>query len=139
MAELDWSRWPDFSRAELACKQTGECAMLPGFMDRLQQLRTALAVPLMINSGYRDRTHPKEAEKIAAGKEPGTHAMGRAVDIACDGRLFYRINALAAGLGFTGIGVGGRLVPAAGTWLRVISFIHLDDWDGGPRPNVWLY
>ena len=61
-----------------------------------------------------------------AKAQPGTHAMGRAADILADGRLQYRIIALAPGLGFLGIGIAK-------------TFIHLDDWDGGPRPNVWLY
>ena len=119
---LDWSRWPNFSERELKCSHTGACEMVPEFMDRLQALRDALGVPLKINSAYRDPTHPAEARK----PQPGIHSMGRAVDIKADGNLAYRILATAPALGFTGIGVDA-------------TFIHLDDWDGGPRPNVWTY
>jgi len=119
---VDWSLYPSFSRAELACRETGECDMVPAFMARLQRLRRELGEPLMVTSGYRSPRHSIEAAK----RVPGTHAMGRAVDIAANGRLKFRILALAPSLGFTGIGVAA-------------SFIHLDDWDGVPRPNVWTY
>lgn len=119
---FDWSSYPNFSEAELRCKETGECAMLPSFMARLQRLRRELAEPLTINSGYRSKLHSVERSK----PQPGTHTMGRAVDIAATGRLQYRIIKLAPSMGFTGIGIAK-------------TFIHLDDWDGGLRPNVWLY
>lgn len=96
--------------------------MLPTFMARLQRLRRELGEPMHINSGYRSSQHSVEKAKPT----PGTHTMGRAVDIAATGRLQYRIIKLAPSLGFTGIGVAK-------------TFIHLDDWDGGPRPNVWIY
>lgn len=118
---MDW-RWPNFTPDELRCKETGELAMDPAFMDRLQKLRTLLGSPLQITSAYRSPRHSVERAK----PQPGTHAMGKAVDIQADGRLQFRIVALAPGLGFRGLGIAR-------------TFIHLDDWDGGPRPNVWLY
>lgn len=119
---MDWSLYPNFSEAELRCKETGEIGMLASFMVRLQRLRTELKEPLAITSGYRSRSHSVERIKSYVG----VHTMGRAVDIAADGRLQYRIVALASSLGFLGIGIAK-------------TFIHLDDWDGGPRPNVWIY
>jgi len=50
------------------------------FLDRLQALRNKVG-PLVISSGYRSVAHPVEVVK---GK-PGTHTMGRAVDIVCRG------------------------------------------------------
>jgi zinc D-Ala-D-Ala carboxypeptidase len=119
---MNWNLYPSFSEAELRCKETGECDMSPAFMARLQALRTAFGAPLRINSGYRSPRHSVEAAK----PEPGVHSLGRAVDIAADGRVKFRLIALAPLLGFTGIGVAK-------------TFIHLDDWDGVPRPNVWTY
>ncbi len=118
---IDW-RWLNFTPDELCCKETGELDMQPDFMDRLQRLRTVLGGPITLTSAYRSPRHSIERAKA----QPGTHAMGRAVDILADGRLQYRIIALAPGLGFLGMGIAK-------------TFIHLDDWDGGPRPNVWLY
>ena len=108
---IDW-RWLNFTPDELRCKETGELNMQPDFMDR----------PITLTSAYRSLRHSIERAKA----QPGTHAMGRAVDILADGGLQFRIIALAPGLGFTGIGIAK-------------TFVHLDDWDGGPRPNVWLY
>lgn len=118
----DWTQWPNFSEAELRCKETGECAMQPEFMDKLQALRTLVGKPFTITSGYRSPRHSIERAKA----QPGTHAMGRAVDIQADGRLQFQIVSHAPGLGFKGIGIAK-------------TFIHLDDWTGGPRPNLWLY
>ena len=118
----DWSIYPDFTEAEFRCRETGECDMLPSFMARLQRLRRELGTPLVITSGFRSPRHSVEKAK----PRPGTHALGRAADIAAGGGLQYRIIALAPSLGFLGIGIAK-------------TFIHLDDWDGGPRPNVWLY
>ncbi len=118
---MEW-RWPNFTFDELRCKETGEIDMQSDFMDRLQRLRTLLACPITLASAYRSPRHSIERAK----PQPGTHAMGRAADIQADGRLQFRIVALAPGLGFKGIGIAK-------------TFIHLDDWDGGPRPNVWLY
>ena len=125
---MDWTAYPNFSPAEFACRHTGRCEMVPEFMARLQRLRAAYARPMRITSGYRDRTHPIEAAKLA----PGAHALGRAADIAVTGADAIELIALAAGLGFTGIGVqqkGGS------------RFIHLDDVpaDVLPRPAIWSY
>ena len=119
---MNWRNYPSFTEDELRCKETGECNMLPSFMARLQRLRTELNAPLVITSGYRSIHHSAEKAK----PQPGTHTLGRAVDIAATGRLQYRIIALSPSLGFLGIGVAR-------------TFIHIDDWDGGPRPNVWIY
>ena len=118
---MDWSLYPNFSEAELRCRETGECAMEPSFMARLQRLRRELGA-MHITSGFRSVKHSAERVK----PQPGTHTMGRAVDIAANGQFQYRILRLAPSLGFTGIGIAK-------------TFIHLDDWDGGPRPNVWSY
>ena len=123
---MDWSKYPNFSEAELKCSHTGKCAMDASFMDKLRALRTELGEGMTITSGYRDATHPVEASKA----RPGTHARGVAVDVACDGQQSYRIMALAFKHGFTGIGVKQS---GAG------RFLHLDTFANGPRPNIWSY
>ena len=50
-------RWPNFDFAEMACQETGECAMDKATMDRLQLLRSHLGFPLTITSGYRSPHH----------------------------------------------------------------------------------
>ena len=101
-----------------------------GFMDNLQILRNELGRPLTITSGYRSPRHSIEAAK----KAPGTHAMGRAVDIACAGVVALEILREALAVGFTGIGVKQK---------GENRFLHLDDLKLGehtaPRPTIWSY
>jgi len=123
MNELSWERWPNFQEWEFCCSKTGRCDMDEGFLDRLQALRKALGVPIIVTSGFRDPSHPVEAVKA----EPGTHTLGLAADIKAEsGKFKYQILREAMKLGFTGIGIGK-------------SFVHLDIWMGAPRPNVWIY
>jgi zinc D-Ala-D-Ala carboxypeptidase len=113
-------------RCKCGCNQDG---MSADFMERLTSLRADWGQPMRVTSAYRCPNHPIEAKKA----KPGTHASGRAVDIAVQGEDAYKFLCAALGHGFTGIGVqqkgGGR-------------FIHLDDLtgpEGFPRPNIWSY
>lgn len=125
---MDWALYPNFSENEFRCRHSGVLQMSPEFMARLQRLRLGFGAPMRVTSGYRHPTHPIEAAKAV----PGAHSTGRAADIGVQGADALRLIALAADLGFTGIGVqqkgGGR-------------FIHLDDLEGPawPRPTVWSY
>ena len=75
--------WPNFAFTEMACGETGECAMDKATMDRLQLLRSHQGFPLTITSGYRKPLHSIKAAKAA----PSTHAKARAVghSVACMG------------------------------------------------------
>ena len=98
-------------------------------MLTLEAIRIKCGFPFTITSAYRDPTHPIEAKK----SKPGSHASGRAVDIAVRGDKAVKLIQVAFGFGITGIGVqqkGGS------------RFIHLDDLrleDGFARPNIWSY
>ena len=103
--------------------------MKPGFMEKLQALRTEYGKPMTVTSGYRHPTHPAEAHKDT----PGAHASGRAADIAVQGGDALKVIELALKHGFTGIGVNQKGNK---------RFIHLDDLKheaGRPRPWVWSY
>lgn len=125
----DW-RWPNFQAVEFRCHHTGLFLLVPSYLDALQALRTRCGFPFVITSGYRHPTHPVEAAKA----RPGAHATGRAVDIAVAGEDAYRLVALAAGYGFTGIGIAQR---------GQSRFVHLDtltaDEFHAPRPALWSY
>lgn len=118
---------PNFSRAELACK-CGKCGgradMDASTMDTLQALRERLGTPLTVTSGFRCPQHPVERRKAS----PGSHAAGRAVDIAVgSGRMRFMLLREAFALGFVGVGVSD-------------SFIHLDTGHpSAPRPASWTY
>lgn len=118
-----WDLYPNFSKDEFNCHETGENDMQHEFMMRLQQLRTAYAKPMIISSGYRSPRHSIEARKA----NPGTHAQGIAADILVRGPDAIRLLEMAIRMGFNGIGVqqkgDGR-------------FIHLDTRD---IPAIWSY
>lgn len=116
----DWSKYaPYFKEAEFACKETGENAMQPEFMEALVELRKAYGRGMTITSGFRSSKHSREAKKDT----PGYHTKGLAADIACD---FFAANAiakLAITAGFT-VGVSQR--------AGLPRFIHLDLRPGAP-------
>jgi len=101
MSALDWSLYPNFSESELRCKVTGECNMHPEMMQILQNIRTSLAKPIFISSGYRSVKHPLEQEK----DKPGEHTFGMAVDILCYGIRALEIIWFAQGFGVKRIGL----------------------------------
>ena len=115
---MDWSKYPNFTEAELRCSETGECKMQADFMRRLQALREEYGKPMAITSGYRSPQHSIEASKA----QPGTHARGIAVDIAVSGQDCYELMNLAVKHGFTGIGVAQKGVR------QVPSHRHLQGW-----------
>lgn len=122
---MDWSKYPNFSKTEFDCKETGENEMQVRFMGKLQALRTEYAKPMVITSGYRSPRHSIERRKA----KPGAHASGLACDIAVGaGQDVYDLLALALAHGFTGIGVSQKTGMA--------RFLHIDIL---PRSAVWSY
>ena len=120
-----------FARAELACKHTGKCEMDPAFMERLIRLRERFNRPLIVTSGYRDKSHPAEQGKETSG----AHTQGRAVDIQIQGADALRLIGLAIDLGFTGFGLKQH-----GPQLQ--RFVHLDTAPAAamqPRPTIFTY
>lgn len=116
----DWSKYPNFTKAEFDCKHTGRNDMQPAFMDALQALRTEYGHSMAITSGYRDPSHPEEARKA----QPGEHSQGLASDIACGADQAYKLVALALKHGFTGIGISQR--------SGIPRYIHIDKRPGTP-------
>ena len=125
---MNWSDYPNFSHAEFACKETGECEMNEEFMRRLQSLRTEFGKPMIINSGYRSKRHSLEMGK----NEPGAHTTGRACDVRVYGPHAFEIIDLAIKHGFTRIGVNQKGAQSS-------RFIHLDDSPTFPNPRIWSY
>lgn len=126
---IDWSLYPNFSKAEFDCKHTGRNEMQPEFLAKLQWLRNALGFPLIISSGYRDPTHPVEARK----SRPGQHSQGIACDIlAMDGATAFKIVEKALEIGFTGVGIAQDSRRS-----RAARFVHLDIRTS--TPVIWSY
>ena len=101
------------------------------FMRRLIGLRREFDRAMVVTSSYRPLDHPDELGKAY----PGTHTLGRAVDVRMYGGRALRLFALAVVHGFTGIGVHQSGPHGS-------RFIHLDDLNTmayRPRPYLWGY
>ena len=127
---LDWTRYPNFTEAEMCCKcGCGRADMDEGFMDRLQAMRTEAGIPFQVNSGYRC---PDYNDRISTTGRNGPHPTGHAVDLGCSGGRAHEVQRLAHKHGMTGIG-SKQHGPHEG------RFLHLDDLKTPPRPNIWGY
>ena len=129
----DRERWPNFSFAEIACRETNHCLIDVAFMDRVQRLRSGCGFAITITSGYRSPEHSVEAAKEARG----SHTYGVAVDIAVSGAKAHIVLSEAMILNFTGIGISQKGPLKS-------RFIHLDMMRSDisarfPRPSVWSY
>ena len=112
---MDWSRYDNFNAWEFNCKHTGRNYMKVEFLDVLQfGIRSLVNKPMIVNSGYRDRSHPRERAKF----EPGEHTYGCAADIKAWGDLATAILKLALSVPITRIGIH-QTGPLEG------RFIHL--------------
>mgnify|MGYP001226407500 CR=1 FL=1 len=125
---MDEWKFPNFKPEEFACRHCGENKINLDFVAKLQELRTAVNMPLKITSGYRCKDHPIEARK----KTPGAHNEGSAVDINCAGSDAYKIISMALELKFPRIGVNMK-----GDYNT--RFIHLDCSETRPGPTIWSY
>ena len=110
-----------FTIDEFDCTHTGKNKMCPEFLSKLDELRGACAFPFTVTSGYRDKTHPNEAEKPRGG----THTQGIAADIKVSSGVERRlIVEKAIELGFNGVGIAH-------------NFVHVDTRKG--VEVLWVY
>lgn len=125
---MNWDLYENFIEDEFRCQHTGLVHMDETFMQRLQNLRTDVGEPFVINSGYRHKTHPIEAAK----EEPGEHYEGKAGDIKCWGELAYKIVSSAPKHGFTRIGIYQNQKKPVNS-----RFIHLGTSENLTHPTIW--
>ena len=116
-APWDAERWPNFSRAELACKRSSEYYHWPDFLNRLQAARTAAGKPFRINSAHRSFYH-----NWLVGGAPASEHLRLAIDIDLRGHDRHELKNILREVGFTGFGYYN-------------SFIHIDLRD---RPAFWF-
>ena len=129
---LDWSRYPNFSRAEFLCRcGCGRADMDPNFMTWLQGLRDVFKRPMIVSSGFRC---PEYNARVSSTGTDGPHTTGKAVDIAVAGAAAFYLLSLAIMRGVQGVGPKQH-----GPWGA--RFIHLDMLADGdhPRPRLWTY
>jgi len=108
--------YPDFRAAEFACRCENEACQRHGmqfiFLSALQDLRSQIAIPFKINSGFRCKTYNSTLAHSAADSY---HCKGLAADISTHGmpgKVKHKFLEKAFDR-FTGIGV-------------YRNFVHLD-------------
>jgi uncharacterized protein YcbK (DUF882 family) len=123
--KANWTKYPNFTKAEFDCKATGENNMQHEFMEKLQSIREDYNKLMKITSGFRSVKHPIEAKKTHSN---GEHTQGFCADIYCDnGADRYRLISLALAHGITRIGVAK-------------NFLHLGIGGKGlPNNVIWDY
>lgn len=80
--------------------------MRPEFIRVLQEIRNASNKPMVINSGYRDFTHPEERKK----EDPGEHYYGVAADISVSGLDAIELISIAHGHGIKRMGIASNFI-----------------------------
>jgi zinc D-Ala-D-Ala carboxypeptidase len=93
-------RWENFSPREIACKGTGKLLVDEVALDKLQELRDKLGVPLIITSAYRSPEHNRKV----GGAKNSYHMQGIAFDIRMDNHDPDFFEIAAREVGFRGIG-----------------------------------
>lgn len=93
------------------------------FVRKLDKLREAVKMPLVIRSGFRTEAH----NAVVGGVDSSAHTSGHAADIQAvtSGEKFAILEA-AFRLGFRRVGIGQ-------------SFVHLDDDISKPQDVCWTY
>lgn len=112
-------RYPDFTPEEIACKGTSSVQVDEHALDMLQALRTAVAIPMHILSGY-----PSESYNCTVGgAKHSMHLRGQAFDVHVASHNPAEFEDAARRIGFTGFG----FYPGS-------NFIHIDNRE---KPAEW--
>jgi zinc D-Ala-D-Ala carboxypeptidase len=118
-----WAEYPNFTKSEFDCKHTSKNEMTHEFLVLLQAIRRDFGKGMRVTSGYRDWSHPKEAEK---GHRSGEHTKGTCADIACSNSndrfelvtlaLRHGITRIGIARNFLHLGIGDSVLPQRVIW-----------------------
>ena len=129
---IDWDKnpYPNFTRKEMECHHTHKCKMHPEFMAKLQSIREAYGAPMIISSGYRDKSHPDEIHKL----KDGEHVYGMAADVLVSGIDALRLLQVLIHQGINRIGINQK-------GLINERYVHVGIGDSFRLfpPAIWTY
>lgn len=116
-----------FSIDEFRCKHCGELpanGMNQILLDKLDDMREKIGMPIIISCGYRCPEHNAEV----GGVSNSQHIYGNAADIYVDGLTVDQLADYCVSEGFDGI---GRYYNS--------QFVHTDVRDNGASPNGYTW
>ncbi len=99
----------NFNLREFQCRCCSQAKVSSRLVERLQQLRDRVGVPVMVTSGYRCPTHNRNV----GGAPNSFHPQGLAADVRTGRHTPRELARLGEQLGFNGIGIYS-------------NFVHLD-------------
>ena len=112
-----------FKAKEFACKCCGDLRISTELVILLDNIREALGMPLVVNSGYRCRLHNEEV----GGSPSSSHLKGLAVDLKVPtSRIRFLLLRALLSSGIERIGLGK-------------DFIHVDLDPDKPPKVAWHY
>lgn len=116
-----------FSIDEFRCKHCGELpdgGMNQILLDKLDDMREKIGMPIIVSCGYRCPEHNAEVGGVANSQ----HIYGNAADIYVNGLSVDELADYCVAEGFDGI---GRYYNS--------SFVHVDVRDNGESPNGYTW
>lgn len=116
-----------FNLCEFACRCCGQLppgGMSPVLLQKLDDMREEIGMPIIVTSGYRCPRHNYNV----GGVSNSQHVKGNAADIYCRGLTVDRLAAYCVKHGFDGI---GRYYG--------MQFVHVDVRDNGNSPNEYRW
>ena len=94
------------------------------FIKKLNELRSLVDLPLLVNSGFRTQARN---DSLPRSVKTSAHMAGEAADLyVAASRDRFKIVHAALSLGFTRIGIGS-------------NFVHVDIDKTKPQEVIWLY
>lgn len=102
----------NFYLHEFQCKDGSQLVMLDeALLQKLQELRDKIGLPIRINSAYRTPEH----NKAIGGSPKSQHMLGKAADISVSGISAESLAIMCETMGFGGIGI-----------YKSKGFVHVD-------------
>lgn len=132
---IDWTRYPNFSERELACKGTGMFNMSERFLGELQNLRTRFGRPMEPTSACRSKEHNENV----GGHPRSLHVCDAPHYEGQDGCIAIDIEIQNGGYRGDLVSIAWSLGWSVG-WGGKKGFVHLDRRDFlGMKPTTFDY
>ena len=129
---------PHFSLQEMACNDKAETLLLSPELVRqammLEELRTALGKPLVVNSWYRTKEYN---DAIDGSSQNSQHVLGCATDIALDDKMTSSQKDIFMSKAKTAWERICKTYGVKGGFGKYKTFFHVDSRKGSGPMSTW--